>query len=437
MKKSILGLALLASVSSLSAAVVIEEELFIIGQKPEVIQELIKSGSVEIDHVSSHGFEVYGGKGLADYLEKNNIPYFDMKSISKAAFANYPTHAEITKKLQAAQAKNPSIMKLFSIGKSVKGKELWVMKISDNVNVDEVEPEFKYISSMHGDEITGRELTTFLIEEIAEKYGSDPELTELVNNTEIYIMPSMNPDGSELRQRGNASRIDLNRNFPDMLRDQNSPVGRQIENQAVMKFQSERKFSLSANFHGGTIVANYPWDSTYDRHPLDAFIKELSLGYAELNPDMRTSSEFPGGIVNGADWYVVRGGMQDWSSFWYDDLQITLEVSHAKWPDYSDIPRHYTNNRDSMVYYMKQVHRGAGFKMKRKGIEGTVMVKQTSPVVKELGSFAFSDSEFYKVMPEGQYTYSITEKGTNKKSVVNVSIEKDSIATNGNYVVID
>ena len=437
MKKSLLSLSLLALTANLSAAIVIEEELFVIGQKPEVVRELVTAGSIEIDHVTSHGFEVYGGKGIAEYLEKNNIPFFDMKSVSKSVFSQYPTHADITAKLKKAEAKNPGIMKLFSIGKSVKGKELWVMKISDNVNVDEVEPEFKYISSMHGDEITGRELTTFLIEEIAEKYGSDPELTELVNNTEIYIMPSMNPDGSELKQRGNANRIDLNRNFPDMLRDQNSPVGRQTENQSVMKFQSERKFSLSANFHGGTIVANYPWDSTYDRHPLDAFIKELSIGYAELNPDMRNSSEFPGGIVNGADWYVVRGGMQDWSSFWYNDLQVTLEVSHAKWPDYSDIPRHYTNNRDSMVFYMKQVHRGAGFKINRKRVSGTVSVRQNAPVQKDHGSFAFSDSEFYKVMPEGEYTYSILEKGTNKKSVVNVSIQRDSIAANGNYVVID
>ena len=47
-------------------------------------------------------------------------------------------------------------MKLFSIGKSVEGRDLWVLKISDNVNVDEVEPEIKYISSMHGDEIVGQ-----------------------------------------------------------------------------------------------------------------------------------------------------------------------------------------------------------------------------------------------------------------------------------------
>lgn len=434
MKKILFAIVLLSLAAQAPASVKIEEELFVIGQNPEVVRALITAGSVEIDHVSSEGFEIYGSKGLSQYLDKENISYFDMKAINKLALADYPSHAQITAKLQAAAAKNPSIMKLISIGKSVKGKELWVMKISDNVNVDEVEPEFKYISSMHGDEITGREMTVSLIEEMVSKYGSDSEITELINNTEIYIMPSMNPDGSERKQRGNANGKDLNRNFPD-LKDSNTASGKEIENQHVMKFQSDRKFSLSANFHGGTIVANYPWDSTYDRHPLDSFVQELSLSYAELNPEMRSSTEFAGGITNGADWYVVKGGMQDWSCFFYNDLQITLEVSHTKWPNYDDIPGFYKSNRDSMLNFMKQVHRGAGFRMKRSGVSGTVRIKQVSDN-KDMGSFAFNSSEFYKVLPEGQYIYTVTDKNKRAQEVA-VYIERDKITANGNYTVIE
>jgi hypothetical protein len=436
MKKILFSLALLSMASQVTATVKIEEELFVIGQKPEVVRELITSGSVEIDHVTSEGFELYGRKGLSQYLDSKKIIHFDMKAINKFAMADYPSHAQITAKLQAAAAKNPAIMKLISIGKSVKGKDLWVMKISDNVNVDEVEPEFKYISSMHGDEITGREMTVSLIEEMVAKYGSDSEITELINNSEIYIMPSMNPDGSERKQRANANSTDLNRNFPDLSANGTATAGIEIENQHVMKFQAGRKFSLSANFHGGTIVANYPWDSTYDRHPLDGFVQELSLGYAELNPEMRSSREFPQGITNGADWYVVKGGMQDWSCFFYNDLQITLEVSHSKWPSYSDIPGFYVSNRDSMIYYMKQVHRGAGFKIKRPNIAGTVSIKQLSPVKTDMGSYAFSSSEFYKVLPEGQYSYTLNEKNKVAKEIT-VFIERDKVFSNGNYTVVE
>jgi hypothetical protein len=428
---------LLALSASSMASVKIEEELFIPGRRPDVVKDLVQSGSVEIDHVTSEGFELYGSKGLAAYLDSKKIVYLNRKAINKIAMADYPSFAQITSKLQAAASKYSKIMKLMSIGKSVKGKDLWVMKISDNVAVEEIEPEFKYVSSMHGDEITGRELTVSLIEEIGKKYGSDSEITELVNNTEIYIMPSMNPDGSELKQRANAKSVDLNRSFPDMTRDtQNSQTGREVEIVAMMKFQASRQFSLSANFHGGTIVANYPWDSKYDLHPLDAFVKELSLGYAEKNPEMRNSTEFSHGVTNGAAWYVVKGGMQDWSYVWHNDLQITVELSHEKWPSYSEIPGFYQSNRDSMIGFMKEVHRGAGFKMAKAKSSGTVVIKQISPSAKNLGSFAFKDSEFYKVMPEGEYTFTISEKGTSAKKAINVRVEKDLISANGNYVLI-
>lgn len=431
------ALSLLVLSASAMANIKIQEELYIPGKNPEIVKTLVDTGSVIIDHVTSEGFELYGSKGLSRYLDQKNIVYLDMKSINEKVLADYPTSAQIGQKLQAAAARYPNIMRLFSIGKSVKGKELWVMKISDNVGADEVEPEFKYISSMHGDEITGRELTVSLIEEIGQLYGRDSQITNLVNNTEIFIMPSMNPDGSDMKQRANANYVDLNRNFPDMTRDsQSSPNGRQIENQYVMAFQASRQFSLSANFHGGTIVANYPWDSKYDLHPLNDFVKELSLGYAELNPDMRNSDEFPQGVTNGAAWYVVRGGMQDWSYVWHNDLQITVELSHMKWPSYSEIPGFYRNNRNSMLQFMAEVHRGAGFRMSRPNVEGSVSIKRINPA-RDLGTFAFKGSEFYKVMPEGDYTFTVQEKNRSSSQTLNVRVQKDLIRANGNYVQVN
>lgn len=426
--------ALLALSASAFSSVKIQEELYIPGKSPEVVRALIQAGSAEVDHVTSEGFELYGSKGLSRYLDQQNIVHWDMKAVKELALADYPTHAEITAKLQAAAAKYPKIMKLFSIGKSVKGQDLLVMKISDNVEVDEVEPEFKYISSMHGDEITGRELTVSLIEEIGAKYGKDAEITSLVNNTEIFIMPSMNPDGSEMKIRANARGRDLNRNFPDMTRDpQSNPQGREVETQLVMAWQASRQFSLSANFHGGTIVANYPWDAKYDAFPLEDLVKDLSLGYADRNPEMRNSREFPQGITNGAQWYIVTGGMQDWSYNWFNDLQITVELSHRKWPNYADIPGFYASNRDSMVWYMKQIHQGAGFKISRPNVEGTVSIVNMDGS-RNLGTYSFSGSEFYKVLPEGEYVFTIKEKSRMAPKAMSVSVRKNMVRSNGNYL---
>lgn len=431
MKTIFFFFSLIFSFSAISS-VKIEEEVYIMGMRPDVVKELIEAGSIEIDHVTSQGFEAYGPHGLMNYLDQKGVPYLDMLVINESVYNDYPNHEEITRKLMAAQARLPGIIKVFSIGKSVQGRELWMVKISDNVHLDEVEPEFKYISSMHGDEITGRELTTFLIEEIATKYGRDPEITQLVNNTEIYIMPSMNPDGSAVKRRGNARGIDLNRNFPDMTRDrESSTIGREIENQAVMRFQSTRQFALSANFHGGTIVANYPWDAKYDPHPLDDLVREISQVYSDHNPDMRSSTEFDGGITNGAAWYIVKGGMQDWSYIWHNDLQITLEVSHTKWPKYSEIPGFYRSNRDSMVEYMKLIHQGAGIRFSRPGVAGTVSIRQVYPRSRDLGTFGFSGSEFYKVLPEGIYNYTV--RSPEGVRTIDVRVDKNHFDQNGNY----
>ena len=60
---------------------------------------------------------------------------------------------------------------------------------------DEIEPQFKYIGNMHGDETVGREILIRLIELLCTQYLQDEEITQLINNTDIYIIPSMNPDG--------------------------------------------------------------------------------------------------------------------------------------------------------------------------------------------------------------------------------------------------
>ncbi len=421
----------LALLPFMAIAAPIEEELFVLGSHPELVRELARHPDLSVDHVHEEGFEVYGPRGLSELLEERGVSFFDMaQTRSKDDNTDYPAFEQVRAKLQDLAARFPSIARLETIGRSVQGRELLVLKISDNVGRDEVEPEFKYISSMHGDEITGRELTLRLAEEMLSSYGRDRQITDLIDNTEIYIMPSMNPDGSTARRRANANGYDLNRNFPEFVRrDPNTPAGRQVEVQAIMAFQASRNFSLSANFHGGAVVVNYPWDSRYEAHPLEDMIKDLSLEYANLNAPMRASTEFRGGIVNGADWYIVEGGMQDWSYIWHNDLQVTIELSDIKWPSYALIPNFYRDNRASMLRYAELVHQGAGVKLSDRSAEGRVVI--TDQAGRSLGSFGFQRGEFYKVLPAGSYVFEVTSAGQTRR--VNVRVD-DRIAANGNFV---
>lgn len=322
-----------------------------------LIQSMSKIPALTIDHVSRHGFEVWGPQGLGAWLTRNKVRAASLTLSTAKSLADdgYPTSAQVNQELININKAFPQITQLTSIGKSSKGRDLLVMKISSNPGLrNDPRPEFKYIANMHGDEIVGRELMVLLIKDLVMNYGKDATITSLIDNVQIYILPSMNPDGADARTRGNGQGIDLNRNFPDFTTNdnQNTLQGRAPETQAVMKWQAAHKFVLSANFHGGAEVVNYMWDTAKENHPQRDLIYNLSLNYAKLAPYIAASTEFQNGVTNGFAWYEVNGGMQDWSNYWYQDLHFTVELSQQKWPDYGKVPFYYQQNRAAMIDFI-------------------------------------------------------------------------------------
>ena len=407
------------------------------------ISKIQKQNTYIIDHVSSLGYEVYGDETLSNWLQGNtDVAYFEINhNSSNKAASSYPSPEQIEEKLFKLANENTDIFKLITIGKTKEGRDLWVMKVSDNVDIDEVEPEFKYVANMHGDEIVGREMMVSLLEEIAKKYKSyDKEILNLVNNTEIYIMPSLNPDGAAKRRRGNSNWRDLNRDFPDVDRDSkqfsfSEKRDKQLETVAMMNFQSERNFSLSANFHGGTEVVNYPWDTKRADFPLLDLVRDLSRDYAAIIPSMRDNDEFTDGIVNGYKWYEINGGMQDWSYHWHNDLQVTIELSHSKWPSYSLVPEYYNKNKRSLINYMKKVHQGIGFKLNKKTRAKAIYRRLEGGTYKDVISVDFNGTEFYKVLEPGNYQVEIATED-NLSSIIYQEVSATRIFANGSYQAV-
>lgn len=261
--------------------------------------------------------------------------FADDKTVPEMLLSEYHNYEALEKLLKGLAHTYPKISKVFSIGKSVQNRDLLVFQITDNIDVIEPgEPMFKYVANMHGDETVGREMLISLIYHLLSNYGKDERLTKLVNETNIFIMPSLNPDGFENVHEGscsfshgreNANSVDLNRNFPDQFfkqsNENNIYDNREKETIAMMNWIMENKFVLSANLHGGSVVASYPFDDSqshvhgiYSGSPDDAVFRHLASTYAQTHKTMakeqHCNDNFQGGITNGAKWYDVPGGMQ-------------------------------------------------------------------------------------------------------------------------------
>ncbi len=290
----------------------------------------------------------------ADTLARINEPATDTKIYE--AFHTYNT---LTEELQTLAKTYPTLSKLESIGKTVEGRDMWLLRLTSQKLADPAKPKLLYASSMHGDEVTGKEMLVYLARELLSGYGKDSRLTSLMDNSEIFLIPSINPDGTELRQRWNAKGVDLNRDFPEMNEDAFSTAGRAPETKALMELHRNHYFPIAMNFHGGSLCVNLPWDhkgnSGASKFGDDAVVGHLAREYARTNlPMLKVNfGSFTNGITYGFEWYQVLGGMQDWSIYFRDSIHTTLEISDVKWPSATQLPNFWAENRNSLLNYLE------------------------------------------------------------------------------------
>ncbi|KAL3133674.1 hypothetical protein ABBQ32_008176 [Trebouxia sp. C0010 RCD-2024] len=251
--------------------------------------------------------------------------------------------------------------RMFSLGKSKENRELWALELSNNPGATEAKPNTRYVGNMHGDEPASRQLLLGLAEWLCQYHTTDSRAAEIVNGMHLYLVPTVNPDGFDLRQRHNVEDVDLNRDFPDPLLLGTTglqPTGiEQPETLALMQWMSETHFVASASLHEGAVVANYPWDgmtdpnNTYSASPDDATFRHLASVYANAHTHMHDSIEFAGGITNGAQWYPISGGMQDWAYVSGQCMELTVEVSQDKWPAADLLPGLFATNLPALLAF--------------------------------------------------------------------------------------
>lgn len=300
----------------------------------------------------------------------NDVSCEDNLSGATAAFntTHYHRYVDLKRTLFELKEQYADLADVYSIGRSVQNRDLLVIRINNNRSSSEdVKPMFKYVANIHGNEALGRELLVYLAEYLLSNYNKSERIVNLVDSVDIHLMPSANPDGFEKSREGdcsgsgtvsgreNANGVDLNRDFPDQfvkLDYHDMTVGRQPETVSLMSWIVSNPFVLSANLHGGALVASYPFDDSRAHKaqgfpslsPDDSIFKHLAHTYSDAHPHMHEGNvcqydDFTDGITNGAEWYDVTGR--------YDGFLIEICLnhthsthgpwSHLRWPMTSDL----------------------------------------------------------------------------------------------------
>ena len=351
----------------------------------------------------------------------------------------YPTLQNIYDSIDAVVAAHPDICRKVTIGTSVQSRPIVAVVVSDNVYTEEIEPEMRIHGGIHGNEPVASTTTLNYLEVLTDSYATSPMCEYIVNNTETWIIPVLNPDGYFHDQRTNAHGVDLNRNLSYMWTGAGggSAPFCEPETQALRDITMQdwptidnfiNPFTAGLSLHSGAECFNSPWN--YTKSPLP---QDVDLMYIQ-GDDYATSV----GIVNyygsgnfkiwvpGADWFVIYGDVNDWSYGECGTIDHTIELSDDYQPtDWPGIDN---------AHYMAILE---FFTNSTYGIWGTVTNTWGDPIDAQLsiGIHDGTDSEslrfcrtdvtlgdYHKSLLPEIYDVEVTADGYTSQSVENISI---------------
>ncbi len=287
----------------------------------------------------------------------------------------YPTYSQYLSIMGSFRDNYPDMVIIDTIGYSINNRLILAARIQTQEYPPEVRPVVFLSSTMHGNEPPGYVVLLMLLNELTQQYNTSAEIKNLLDKVTLIINPLANPDGTYFysdttvygSRRTNLNNVDLNRNFPDPYKGWLPGGARQPENLAMMSYMEKVRPSLSANLHSGAEVVNYPWDwgtsegsGIANPHPDNDWFRLVSSEYADAarNGFPGYMNLFPGGITNGAYWYVVYGGRQDYVTGFLGGRELTLEISDEFIPEASQLHWFYERNRDALVNYARQATYG-------------------------------------------------------------------------------
>lgn len=278
--------------------------------------------------------------GIPYLVESHKFPALNGGPITSQGGINgdYHSYHELEADLQALEQAYPRLARLFTIGLTLENRKIYALKISDNVDLDEEEAEVLFLGCHHAREWISVEVPFLLAKHLLDHYSTGAAIRRAVDQSEIWIVPLVNPDGLEYsirfyrywrkNRRLNADGsfgVDLNRNYdygwaydnkgsslvPSSEVFRGAAPFSEPETRAVRNLFEQRKFQALATYHSYSQVILYPWGYTTALTDQDPLHRSLAASMSAL-------MEAVNGRVYGfgpaaASLYLTNGDMTDWA----------------------------------------------------------------------------------------------------------------------------
>ncbi len=289
----------------------------------------IVTDSAEVEELRASGYQV-------EVVIEDLVQYYQRRMKKALDMGGFHTYDETGLALDSIHNLYPQITtSKITIGYSLEGRPIWGMKISDNPDINEDEPEVFYSALIHAREPITIEVLLYFMRYLCGNYGSDSLATFLVNNRELWFVPIINPDGYEFNRltepygggmwrknrrlnSGGSYGVDLNRNFGYMWgydnigssSVQSSEIYRgtgpfsEPETQAIRAFVDSSEFVLALNYHSYGNDFLYSW--CYD----DLYTPDQQI-FKAIGDSVQTLT----GFWAGTSWeilYNTNGDSDDW-----------------------------------------------------------------------------------------------------------------------------
>jgi hypothetical protein len=429
--------------------------------------EILNESGVDIENIYAGQIRIWATEEELDILTELGIPYTILHDEMQAERdfyeqwksrrklmpqigveqlgVDYHSYSDMETALRSLADRYPSICRLVDVGDSVQKRQIWAVVISDNVNIEENEPEVRLEGGIHGDEWSSTEVPIDIATYLCKNYqpGSTNIATYIVKNLETWIIPMRNPDGHEKNTRYNANRIDLNRNLDG---PQGCSKGRpgcfsEPETKGIRNMFEVmgKRFCLGISYHSGIQLFNSVWN--YDCiKPPDEDLFWSNRTTCDNNSGIFDEIPAPNGLAdayntshlptewswtNGAEWKVIRGDVTDYAYFEWGMIDTIIECTTPKTPAVSDIRSFLKWHRIPSLKYLKKAIQG---------IHGVVTDQKTGQPLnatieiqgKSIQTFTDPEvGDYHRVLMPGTYTLVASAAGYKTQTITGIRVNRN------------